>query len=102
MEFESKDVKKEREHESTDVDKLEGVSSLFFKQKCYEACLGWWWMRFPWCFAWLLVLSWMDGIIGLVYDDDDSLEYGFFLWLSIIKYMILMGSKVLEFWIIES
>ena len=31
MEFESKDVKKEREHESTDVDKHEGVSSLFFK-----------------------------------------------------------------------
>ena len=40
MKFECKDVKKEREHESTDVDKLEGVSSLFFKQKCYEACLG--------------------------------------------------------------
>ena len=40
MKFECKDVKKEREHESIDVDKLEGVSSLFFKQKCYEACLG--------------------------------------------------------------
>ena len=40
MEFECKDVKKEREHESTDVDKHEGVSSLFFKENCYEACLA--------------------------------------------------------------
>ena len=94
MEFECKDVKKEREHESTYVDKHEGVSSLFFKENCYEACLAWWWMSFPCCFSWLLVFSWMDGLIGLVDDDDDSLEYDFFLWINIIKYMTLRGSKV--------
>ena len=37
MEFECKDVKKEREHESTDSEKHEGVSSLFLKENCYEA-----------------------------------------------------------------
>ena len=37
MEFECKDVKKEREHESTDDEKHEGVSSLFLKKNCYEA-----------------------------------------------------------------
>ena len=37
MEFEWKDVKKEREHESTDAEKHEGVSSLFLKEICYEA-----------------------------------------------------------------
>ena len=36
MEFECKDVKKEREHESTDAEKHEGVSSLFLKEICYE------------------------------------------------------------------
>ena len=36
MEFESKDVKKERENESMDVEKHEGVSSLFLKENCYE------------------------------------------------------------------
>ena len=36
MEFECKDVKKEREHESTDAEKHEGVSSLFLKENCYE------------------------------------------------------------------
>ena len=37
MEFECKDVKKEREHESTDAEKHKGVSSLFLKGNCYEA-----------------------------------------------------------------
>ena len=37
MEFECKDVKKEREHESTYVEKHEDVSSLFLNENCYEA-----------------------------------------------------------------
>ena len=37
MEFECKDVKKEREYESTNVEKHEGVSSLFLKEYFYEA-----------------------------------------------------------------
>ena len=37
MEFECKDVKKERKHESTDAEKHEGVSSLFLKEYFYEA-----------------------------------------------------------------
>ena len=32
MDFECKDVKKEREHKSTDAEKDEGVSSLFWKK----------------------------------------------------------------------
>ena len=32
MEFECNDVKKEREHKSTDVEKQEFVSSLFLKE----------------------------------------------------------------------
>ena len=36
MEFECKDVKKEREHESTYAEKHEGVSYLFLKENCYE------------------------------------------------------------------
>ena len=36
MEFECKDVKKEREHEITDAEKHEGVSSQFLKENCYE------------------------------------------------------------------
>ena len=36
MEFECKDVKKEREHEIIDAEKHEGVSSQFLKENCYE------------------------------------------------------------------
>ena len=36
VEFECKDVKKEREHESTYAKKHEGVSSLFLNENCYE------------------------------------------------------------------
>ena len=36
MEFEYKDVEKEREHESTYAKKHEGVSSLFLNENCYE------------------------------------------------------------------
>ena len=36
MKFECKDVKKEREHERTDVEKHEGVSSLYLKENCSE------------------------------------------------------------------
>ena len=35
MEFECKDVKKERDHESIDAEKHEGVSSLFLKEDLY-------------------------------------------------------------------
>ena len=37
MEFECKDCKKERDHESTDAEKHKGVSSLFLKENCCEA-----------------------------------------------------------------
>ena len=37
VEFESKEVKKEREHKRKDVEKHEGVSFLFLNENCYEA-----------------------------------------------------------------